>query len=296
MDLRFLVRGLLFMFFSMAVISAAKAQDTLPNFTVETPGNGRVVVSWANPYPNLIQLAVQRSYDSLKKFTTVFSSTSPELPTNGFSDQVPVGPRVYYRIFYVMEGGAYFFTLSKQPSKSQMLILTPSDNRRERLDEDLQEITEAKNKKELAEKIQEPERPIYFRIEDSLKYKTVLLKDFRSFRDSIMSQTKDTLVQTGDDTLMIRLYNPPFNQKTSEFIFTNKDGYIVIKLNDALQKKYEVSFMKEDETPVLILKSVKDPYVILDKTNFYKAGWYKFAIRENGRIIEKGKVYLASDF
>ena len=296
MHLRFLIHSLFFTVLLMAVIPAAKAQDTLPHFTVETPGNGRVVVSWVNPYPNLIQLAVQRSYDSLRKFSTIFSSTSPELPTNGLSDQVPVGPRVYYRIFYVMEGGAYFFTQSKQPSKSQTLIVTQSDNRREILNEDLQEIAEAKNKKELAEKIENPEKPIYIFLEDSLPYQVILFKNFRSFRDSIISQTKDTMVQTGNDSLMIRLYNPPFNQKTSEFIFTNKDGYIVIKLNDALQKKYEVSFLLENETPVLVLKLVREPYLILDKTNFYKGGWYKFTIRENGRIKEKGKVYLASDF
>ncbi len=279
----------------LAGIPAADAQDTLPNFTVQTPGNGRVIISWANPYPNLIQLAVQRSYDSLKKFSTIFSTTSPELPTNGYSDQVPVGPRVYYRIFYVMEGGAYFFTKSKKPEAGQTLNVTPVDTRREVLQQDLQEISEAKNKKELEEKIETPEKPIYIRVEDSLDYRVVLLKDFRTFRDSIISQTKDSLIQTGEDTLMIRLYDPPFNQKTSEYVFTNSEGYIVIKLDDAPRKKYEISIMLEDETPVLLIKSLKDPYLILDKTNFYKAGWYKFTIRENGRIKEKGKVYLASD-
>src|SRR4029078_10834271 len=91
---------ILLAFLTVGVI--AKAQDTLPKFTVEDKGAGRIVVSWSNPYSNLIQLAVERSYDSVEKLSSVFSATSAELPLNGFSDKIVPGLKVYYRIFYVM--------------------------------------------------------------------------------------------------------------------------------------------------------------------------------------------------
>jgi hypothetical protein len=131
---------------------------------------------------------------------------------------------------------------------------------------------------------------------DTADFRILLARDFRAFRDSIMTKTKDTLVQMGEDTLYIRVYDPPFTQRSSQYVFTDKDGYIVIKLDDAESNKYQVTIMEQNETPVLDIKHVKHPYLILDKTNFYKAGWYKFTLRENGRVKEKGVVFLPKDF
>lgn len=272
------------------------AQDTLPAFSIENKGNGRIVVSWTNPYPNLIQLAVQRSYDSVKRFSTVYSTTSPELPINGFSDKVPEGVTVFYRIFYVMEGGAYFFSPSRQPPVTVSITAVEADTRREILDEELQKIADAKNKQQLDKVLDDPMKELYVGFSDTADFRILLARDFRAFRDSIMTKTKDTLVQMGEDTLYIRVYDPPFTQRSSQYVFTDKDGYIVIKLDDADSKKYQVTIMEENETPVLEIKQVKHPYLILDKGNFYKAGWYKFTLRENGRIKEKGVVFLPKDF
>lgn len=273
-----------------------RAQETLPDFTVIDKGGGRVIISWRNPYPNLIQLSVQRSYDSLKRFGTVYSSTSPELPVNGYNDKVPDGVKVFYRIFYVMEGGAYFFTASKTPVVPEELVVTPVDEKREELKQELQQVAEAKTKKELVKEVYDPNKPLYLKESDTTDYRILLLKDFRAYRDSIMNQTKDTLVQRGKDTLLIKPYDPPFAKNASKYVFTSKDGYLVIKLDDFDKKKYQVVIMEEDETPVVELRQIKDAQITLDKSIFYKSGWYKFTLRENGRIKEKGKVFLPKDF
>ncbi len=96
------------------VTSTSTAQDTLPGFTVRSLSKGKVQISWINPYQSCIQLAVQRSYDSLKFFQTIFSAQSPGLPQNGLVDNNAIpGSKYFYRIFYVVEGGNYFFTKSK---------------------------------------------------------------------------------------------------------------------------------------------------------------------------------------
>jgi hypothetical protein len=282
-----------------AISFESVAQDTLPRFTLEDKGNGRIIISWRNPYPNLIQLAVQRSYDSLKRFSTVYSSTSPELPVNGFSDKIVPGLKPYYRIFYVMQGGAYYFTKSKRIDAAIVSTGnnvgstgTAVDSRRDQMNEESVDAMKAKKTDSIA---YPPDKKFFIKIADSL-YTTLITHEMLKFRDSILANTKDTLYQLTEDTILLGIYVPPYIQKTSEFVFTDKDGYVVIKLADTDKKRYDVLFMEEDETPVLELKAIKEPFLIIDKTNFYHGGWFKFELKENGRVKERNKVFLAKDF
>lgn len=282
-----------------AISFESAAQDTLPRFTLEDKGNGRIIISWRNPYPNLIQLAVQRSYDSLKRFSTVYSSTSPELPVNGFSDKIVPGLKPYYRIFYVMQGGAYYFTKSKRidaaivsTSNNVGSTGTTVDSRRDQMNEETVNALKSKKADSLA---YPPDKKFFIKIADSL-YTTLITREMLHFRDSILANTKDTLYQLNEDTILLGVYVPPYIQKTSEFVFTDKDGYVVIKLADVDKKRYDVLFMEEDETPVFELKAIKESFLIIDKTNFYHGGWFKFELKENGRVKERNKVFLAKDF
>jgi hypothetical protein len=296
-----LVARLLSLFVFAAISFNAIAQDTLPRFTLEDKGNGRIIISWRNPYPNLIQLAVQRSYDSLKRFSTVYSSTSPELPVNGFSDKIVPGLKPYYRIFYVMQGGAYYFTKSKRIDAAIVSTgnnvgssgtTTTVDSRRDQMNEETVDALKGKKTDSVA---YPPDKQFFIKIADSL-YATLITREMLHFRDSILANTKDTLYQLNEDTILLGIYVPPYIQKTSEFVFTDKDGYVVIKLADTDKKRYDVLFMEEDETPVLELKAIKEPFLIIDKTNFYHGGWFKFELKENGRVKERNKVFLAKDF
>ncbi|HSC52122.1 MAG TPA: hypothetical protein VLC98_00760 [Phnomibacter sp.] len=282
-------------FFFLHISSDLMAQDTLPRFTVDDKGNGRIVVSWSNPYPGLVQLAVQRSYDSLKKFTSVYSSTSPELPVNGFSDKVVPGLKVYYRIFYVMKGGAYYFTNTKSSQGGRYVggQAVTIDSKRDQLDEEM--IKKLSGKKTDSTGNIAPNKQFFIKIKDSL-YTVLQAQQFLKFRDSILYQTKDTLFQLTEDTVLLGVYVQPFMQRTSEYVYTDRDGYIVIKLPEAGKKRFDIVFLEEDETPVLELQAVKEPLLILDKTNFYHGGWYKFELRENGKVKERNKIFLAKDF
>ena len=113
-------------FFLTLVFINSYSQETLPNFNVRILSNEHISISWKNPFTSCNQIAVQRSYDSLKFFKTIFSPQSPELPQNGFVDNTPApGIKVYYRIFYVLSGGSYYFTKSKQPSVSDKDFIKP---------------------------------------------------------------------------------------------------------------------------------------------------------------------------
>lgn len=90
------------------------SQDTLPNISVTQISN-KVLISWTNPFSSVTTINIQRSYDSLKYFTTIGSVLNVESKTNGFVDAKEFIPAQYYRVFISFEGGTYIFTKSHRP-------------------------------------------------------------------------------------------------------------------------------------------------------------------------------------
>ncbi len=260
----------------------AAAQAPLPEFTVSDKGSGRVVISWVNPFQSVVQIAVQRSYDSVKRFSTIYSAPSPELPQNGFTDIIAPGLRVYYRIFYSLEGGAYFFTRVKRPGRD-VATTVEIDLRRDNATEQMKEA------------LKQPDKLFSIKLADTL-FATLKSEAYKRFKDSILTQTKDTLSVLPNDTILIKPYIAPYIFKTSNYVYPDKEGYIILNLPDALTKKYGLVITEEDDTPVFDIKHVKAIYLTLDKADFYHSGWYKFELWEDGRLKEKNKFYLAKEF
>src|SRR5690349_1936587 len=96
--------------------STAKAQNPLPDFSVEDLGKNKTRISWNNQYgEDCIQLSVQASLDSVRGFKTIISTESPQLPLNGFVYNLPFPCKFYYRISYILNGNAFYFTPAKTP-------------------------------------------------------------------------------------------------------------------------------------------------------------------------------------
>jgi hypothetical protein len=142
----------------------------------------------------------------------------------------------------------------------------------------------------------------------------------RPAKDTIRSVDNNTIVLSGGDTLTTAkpfivtldrfpgtdsVTSPnPGNNKTrpnaftpSLHVFTNRDGYVRINLpDDEKPKKYAIKFFKEDDTFLFELKEIKEKTFKIDKANFYTAGWFKFELYEDEKLIEKHKFYLERDF
>lgn len=100
----------------LCIYNASFAQDTLPKITVTQLGK-KVLVSWNNPFTTVTNINIQRSSDSLKRFTTIGSVINVNAQTNGFVDTKEFIPsNQYYRLFISKEGGSYIFTDSHRPS------------------------------------------------------------------------------------------------------------------------------------------------------------------------------------
>lgn len=111
--------------FFVLILSSARAQDTLPNFSLRNAGNNRVIIGWVNPFGNVNQISIQRSFDSLKNYKTILTVTDPKAVQNGFADTKAPNDHMFYRIFYVIQGGSFYFTNAKKPDT---LSLARSDN------------------------------------------------------------------------------------------------------------------------------------------------------------------------
>jgi len=273
---------------SLALVCSycVKAQDTLPRFSVKDLGKDRIQISWTNPFETMVQLSVQRSFDSLKGFKTIFSPQSPDLKQNGFVDtKVPPATKMYYRIFYVLGGGAYFFTVSKKPATG-IELSAPG-------------VTQGVNNNNSAPG--EPPKPAEQEQLTTIKLKDAIIAQlppaaYSRFRDSIIYKTKDTLFAVTAFEVVIKPYVAKQMWKPSQYVFTTRDGFVNIKLPNANSKHYKIIFFEEDGTELFQVPRIKESSLILDKANFMHAGWFLFDLYENGELIERNKFFVAKDF
>ena len=113
-----------------AVFNKVIAQEKLIDFTIKQIEKNSIEINWTNPYSNTVQLSIQRSSDN-KNFRTILSAQKPALLNNKIIDtQLPVGAKIYYRIYYVLAGGSFYFSntlnttenLLKIESKQEIVI------------------------------------------------------------------------------------------------------------------------------------------------------------------------------
>ncbi|HAN37547.1 MAG TPA: hypothetical protein DCQ29_01475 [Chitinophagaceae bacterium] len=286
------------------------AQDTLPKFTARNLGNNRMQISWVNPHKNVIQLNIQRSFDSLRYFRTIYTAPSPQLPTNGFTDKAPI-EKVYYRIFYVLEGGAYFFTQSKLardivPANTNVQLNANEQEEYKRLQigKDRLIVTDKKDKTAGSKKdamgggsqivVEEP--VITIRTPDST-IGTFRGEAYKRFRDSILLKTKDTLLTVHFDELLLKRYKPVEVFRPSPYFYTQKNGVAILKLPQASHHKtYRLKVMNEQRIKVFELGDIQEPELFIEKSNFLKSGWFLFELYENNVLKEKNKIYISKDF
>jgi len=277
----------------MSVSPDLFAQDTLPRFTVVAKAGNRNVISWTNPYRSISQIGIQRSPDSTRNFKTILTVPDPSVKQNGFADTKAPAPKMFYRIFIVLDSGKYFFTNSKRPifdstgTAGEPPLM--EDNQRVKMSDSLsnRQIRIIKENP-VAEKMYViKRREIYTNVPENY---------FRKFRDSILYNTKDTMMYVSVDTIVIKPFVPKEIYRASKYVFTEKFGNVMIVLPDAATKKYSVSFFEENNKPVFDIKEVRATSLTVDKSNFVHSGWFWFELYEEGKLKERHKVFIPKDF
>lgn len=292
-----IVISLVFSFF----ILNSFCQDTLPNFSAVELSNGKARISWINPFTNCTQLSVQRSYDSLRFFKTIFTPFSPELPQNGFIDNNYLQQlKIYYRIFYVLDDGSYFFTASTSVSKTGSITEAGAGKKKNEnagndrvvvAETNLQLITPPNPNALPAKRM----FSIYKRSIDSL-WNVLDEASYLNFKDSIVTKTKDTLYTYENDIVLLKPYIPKPAWKPSLFIYTHNNGYVVVDIPDFKQHHYRIIFYDDNDQEIFRIKQMKQQKLVLEKGNFVHEGWFYFELFEDDRLREKNKFFVERDF
>ena len=100
--------------FTLLVLQAS-SQDTLPNFSVRNVGNNRIIIGWTSTYENVKQISIQRSFDSLKGYTSILTVADPLSPQNGYVDTKAPNDHMFYRIYILLDKGFFLFSAAKKP-------------------------------------------------------------------------------------------------------------------------------------------------------------------------------------
>jgi hypothetical protein len=119
-----------------------------------------------------------------------------------------------------------------------------------------------------------------------------VLDTARTSRNQMIELTKDTTASSLTKPVVPR--KPDFIP--SFYVYTNRDGYVFINLPDADKKKYRIRFYEENDDFLFEIKSIQDPGLTLDKTNFLHSGWFKFELYNEEKLVEKNKFFLGKEF
>ena len=107
--------SLIISLFAIGFSANISAQDTLPNFSARNAGNNRMIIGWVNNFQDVRQISIQRSFDSAKNYKTILTVADPKAVQNGFADTKAPNDHMWYRIFYVLDAGKFYFTAAKKP-------------------------------------------------------------------------------------------------------------------------------------------------------------------------------------
>jgi hypothetical protein len=108
----------------MFAAGKVSAQQILPGIRVMNYSD-KIIIDWKNEYQLPVSnINIQRSYDSLKNFTTIGTVLNPQNKENGYSDNEPPYNKMYYRVFIAFEGGSYIISPSVRPVKLPPVIIS----------------------------------------------------------------------------------------------------------------------------------------------------------------------------
>lgn len=249
-------------------------QNTLPDFTVKN-NKGKISLIWLNTYAQQVKgISIQRSFDSSKNFSSIGTISNPDDEVNGFMDDDVPYAKMFYRLFIAFDSGAYIFTESQRPEVDSRFDFTATLKK-------LREIN-AKNT-EVSDQGNVTKQPKISSGKNTAKGKPQ--KNNRTKKPVTQSKIQDAEPLQKKEVI-------PY---PSRRIFTDRDNNIIISLADFKQNRYAVKFFDEDNKPLFELQKIPEAYLIIEKVNFFHAGWFFFELYKDGALLEKNKFYIAKD-
>jgi hypothetical protein len=209
----------------------------------------------------------------VKYFRSIYSPPDPGMARGTYTDAKAPAGKIYYRIFYTFAGGTYYFTKA-------------------------QKLAYGFESAGLMSKIDAAQTVNVHGDIDSVKMTNAL---FLNFRDSILSETVDSLFAIGQNEVLYKKFvketiPPPENiaptyVQTVDYIFTDPaTGNLTIKLPPYQLDSYSmIIYALDGHTPLFKIRHFSDDELILDKGSFLDAGWYNYDLYQDGKLKQQGR-------
>lgn len=253
---------------------SAQVKDSLPQFKVTNFGQQRTLINWVNGYPSVKQISIQRSNDSLRNFTTILTVPDPLNRENGYLDTKAPKDNMFYRLFIVIDGANFVFSKSQRPFFDTTRPVSPA-------------VSQTESPKLVIPPTEKAPDSVIVMVLDTLTDQYIP-KKIKNDKALVLADSINKLQAPG-----LKSNNKPNVFVPSMRLFTNAEGYLRISLEDFDKKKYSIKFYEDNDNFLFEIKEVKRPYLVLDKTNFFHAGWFKFELFENGKILEKHRFFIS---
>ncbi|MFZ4057422.1 MAG: hypothetical protein ACOYKE_04760 [Ferruginibacter sp.] len=124
----------------------------------------------------------------------------------------------------------------------------------------------------------------------------IYTKSYRPTKDSISLINPDIYIPPID------ILKPPSSTTPatsgfvpSKFVYTNRENNVIINLPLAAKEKYSIKFFTEKDEPLFSINRIKEPYLIIEKVNFIRAGWYHYHLLNNDIVLEKFKFHISKE-
>lgn len=253
--------------------AAVFAQPALPDFNIMKGPKQHTIISWKNNFGNnLTVLNIQRSTDSVRGFRTIHSVNNLTLSANAYTDNKPAPGADYYRLYYMLKNGSYYFTKAKKIATGFV-----ADNLLSQLNNSKVITVQGENPKKL------PFDQLYH------------------LKDSVVNFTSDSLYFVNDSTIQYVKYNAVAAMASSatqlrpvsKFLYLNADSYIVLKFPERDLSDYSMTIYKQNGTSVLFkITRFEHSELILSKSSFLHTGWYPYEIFKNGKLEERSRLEI----
>jgi len=211
---------------------------------------------------------------------------------------MPKGVKVYYRIFYVLQGGNYFFTksiglYSFYKTDNINIVERESIKNPQREIGDIEHIG-APSTQEQPTKVKRYLN--FFKRTIDTFYRQIEFAEFKHFRDSIIGKTKDTLFVVDESNVIIKPFIAKPSWRPSAYIFTNEaTNSVKIHLPSPKLHRYRIVFFEENGNQLFEIKP-KEDNLTLDNTNFIHGGWFSFDLYEDDKLKEHNRFQILIPF